>query len=439
LVFSIAVSVTTGILCGIVPAWHAYRKEPGIDLKEVGRTMAGAQAGRTRSVLVGVEIALATVLLASAGLLLHSFVRVMSADRGYDVERVLTADLSLFSNRYDQGEARAAFYTTLLENVRALPSVLAAGAISNLPALSSSNGASRTIFYTTDTDFQGLVLARPVAMIRAVTEGYFAASGNVLRSGRLLTANEPMPTALISESLANRLWPTQPLPAVVGQQFRQGDVRGPLITVAGVVADAHPGGLDRQPSPTIYRPYMQWASGPMTVVVRTAQDPAALAGALRAEVWKLDPNLPIAAIRTMREIVSSTVAERRFQMMLTLLFAAVALLLGALGVYGVVSYSVACRTRDIGLRLALGAVRIDVMRWVFAEGMRPVFIGLTGGLISAIAIARTLRSVLFDVASTDPLSLGIVVFVLLLTSALACYIPARRAAAMDPVIALRHE
>jgi predicted lysophospholipase L1 biosynthesis ABC-type transport system permease subunit len=244
---------------------------------------------------------------------------------------------------------------------------------------------------------------------------------------------------LISESLANRLWPSQPLTADVGQQFRQGDVQGPLIIVAGVVADAHPGGLDREPAPTIYRPYKQWASGPMTIVVRTAQPPAALAGALRAEVWKLDPNLPIAAVRTMREIVSSTVAERRFQMTLTSLFAAVALILGALGVYGVVSYSVACRTRDIGLRIALGALRVDVMRWVFAGGMRPVLVGLAAGLISSIAIARMLRSMLFDVASTDPLSLVLVVVVLLPTSALACYLPARRAAAMDPMIALRHE
>jgi predicted permease len=363
----------------------------------------------------------------------------MTTDRGYDIERVLTADLSLSGNRYDPGEAREAFYTTLLERVRALPGVVAAGAISNLPAVSSSTGASRTIFYATDTDFQSLVLARPVAMIRGVTDGYFAASGNVLRVGRLLIADEPVPSAVISESLANRLWPDKPLTAVVGQQFRQGDTRGPRITVAGVVANALPGGLDRESPPTIYRPYKQWTSGSMTVVVRTAREPAALAGALRANVWSLDPNLPIAAVRTMREIVSSAVAERRFQMTLTLVFAAVALLLGALGVYGVVSYGVACRTRDIGLRMALGALNGDVMRWVFAGGMRPVLIGLAAGLASAVAIARSLRSVLFEVGPADPLSLGFVAAVLLLTSALACYLPARRAAAMDPVIALRHE
>ena len=211
------------------------------------------------------------------------------------------------------------------------------------------------------------------------------------------------------------------------------------MTVVGVVADARPGSLDSDPAPALYRPYKQWASGPMTIVVRTAHDPAALAAAVRAEIWKLDPNLPISAMRTMREIVSSAVTQRRFQMLLTSLFAVVALLLGAVGVYGVVSYSVARRTRDIGLRIALGALRTDVMRWVFASGMRPVLIGLGLGLAGAIAVASTLRSLLFEVAPADPLALGTVTLVLLLASGAACYLPARRAAAMDPIIALRHE
>jgi putative ABC transport system permease protein len=440
LLFSVSVTLATGVACGIVPAWQAYRKNPGADLKDAGRTTAsGRRAGRSREVLVGVQMALATVLLASAGLLLHSFVNVMKTDRGYEVERVLTADLSLFGRRYSAAEDRIRFYRALLDNVRALPGVVAVGAVSNLPALSASSGASRTIVYPTDTDFQSVVLARPVAFIRGVTEGYFAASGSALRAGRLLRDDEPVPTAVISEALADRLWPKEPAAAVVGRQFRQGDVKGPLITVAGVVADARPGGLERDPPPVVYRPYTQWASGPMTIVVRTAQEPATLAAAVRAEIWKLDPNLPISSIRTMQEIISSTVAQRRFQVTLTSLFAVVALLLGAVGVYGVVSYSVACRTRDIGLRIALGAVRSDVMRWVFAGGMRPVLMGLGAGLAAAIAIARTLRSLLFDVAPADPLSLGTVALVLLLASGLACYLPARRAAVMDPMIALRHE
>ena len=175
----------------------------------------------------------------------------------------------------------------------------------------------------------------------------------------------------------------------------------------------------------------------MSLVIRTAQEPAALAPAIRAEIRKMDPNLPIPAIRTMREILSQTVAERRFQVALTVLFALAALCLGAIGIYGVVSYSVACRTRDIGLRMALGALPGDVMRWVFSIGFRPVLAGLVTGLVAAVLIARTLRSVLYGIAPTDPISLAVVVVVLVVTALLASYLPARRAARLDPSTALR--
>jgi putative ABC transport system permease protein len=436
LTFAIAASLVTALACGVYPAWRASRYQTTAALQEGGRSSLGG-AGRSRRVLVGLEMALATALLATAGLLLHSFINVMQADRGYQIERVLAADISLFGDRYAKAPSRVAFYRELVSNVRALPGVSAAGMTSDLPAVASTTRASRTILLPTDAIFQQVVLTRPVAMIRGVTSGYFSASGTALRAGRFLTDQEPGPVAVIGESLARRLWPQEPAVSSLGRQIRQSNTDSPLITVVGVVGDARPGALDREPLPVVYRPYEQFAGGPMTLVVRTAQDPAATAPAVRATIRSMDGNLPILAIRTMREIVSSTVAERQFQTMLTSVFAFLALLLGAVGLYGVVSYSVACSTRDIGLRMALGAGRTDVLRWVFARGMQPVLVGLFVGLVGAIAGARALRNLLFEVAPTDPLALGLMSLVLLLTAGLACYLPASRAASVDPAAALR--
>jgi predicted permease len=437
---ALATSLVTALACGALPAWQAYRGTPTSQLHDAARTsVGGRRADRTRRALVGLEMALATALLASAALLLHSFVKVMNADRGYDIEGLLTADLSLSGQRYSAATARTLFYQQLTDRVGALPSVRAAGAISDLPAVAAETGASRTIFHREDRDFQRLVMLRPVAMIRAVTTGYFAASGTALRAGRFFSSEEPTETAVISQSLAVRLWPSEPSADVIGHQFRQGRVDGPLVTVIGVVGDVRPGAVERDAPPVIYRPYQQWSSGSMTLLVRTDGDPASLAPAVRTIVRDMDPNLPILSLRTMREVVASAVAERRLQMILTAMFAAVALLLGSIGLYGVVSYAVTCRTREIGLRLALGSPRADVMRSVFAHGLPPVAAGLVVGVLGAVAAATALRSLLFGIVPVDPLSFAAVAVVLLLTSAVACYVPARRAASLDPLTALRHE
>ena len=438
--FTMAASVATGVACGALPAVQIWRKDPAAALQEAARAALGGRgATRLRHALVAVETTLAAALLASAGLLLHSFVNVMGADRGYAVERILSVDLGLFDARYAPGPRRVAFFRELTQRIQTLPGVQAAGAIGGLPANSGISVASQRIFYGTDRYPLANALQRPVALIRSVTPGYFSASGTTLRAGRFFGETEPVPVAIISESLAKRFWPGESMAAIIGHVFRHDDFSGPLVTVAGVVADTRPGALDREPVPEVYRPQSQRAGGAMSLVVRTTQEPAALASAVRAEIRKMDPNLPIPAIRTMREILSQTVAGRRFQMALTVLFALAALCLGAIGIYGVVSYSVACRTRDIGLRMALGALRGDVMRWVFAIGFRPVLFGLVAGLSVAIVIGRALRSLLYGITPTDPVSLGLVALVLLLAAALACYLPARRAAGLDPTIALRHE
>lgn len=383
---------------------------------------------------------LASVLLASSALLLHSFVNVMASDRGYDVEGVLTADLSLFGARYQSAEARGAFYGELIDAVRALPGVTAAGAINNLPAVSATDGPSRTIFLAEDTNISQLMLHRPVALIRAVTPGYFAASGTPLRAGRLFANSEPALVTIVSESLASRLWPGVAAVDVVGRRVRQtANESSPLMEVVGVVADAQAGGLDIDPLAALYRPYAQWASGPMTLVVRMSQDPAALAAGVKRAIRRLDADLPIASMRTMREIVRSAVTERRFQMTLMSLFAIVALLLGVVGVYGVTNYAVASRTKEIGVRLALGADRSEVLHWTFAIGMRPVIAGGVIGLLISLLTANALRAALFGITAFDPVSFTASAAILLATGAVACYLPARRASLVDPILALRHD
>jgi predicted permease len=438
LLFAAVTSLLTGFACGIFPAWQAYRKDVAASLQEGVRTSSGGgRAIAFRQILVGVEMAFGTALLASAGLLLHSFIKVMRADRGYEVERVLATELTLSGPRYSSGQQRAAFYRELSGRIRALPGILAAGAISDLPAAGGSS-TTQAVFYATDIN-QNVVLQRPQAGIRSATPGYFAASGSALRAGRFFAEQDQTPAAMISESLAKRLWPGEALPRVIGRTIRNGDVTSPLITVAGVVEDVRPGAADRELPPQIYRPHHQRSSGRMALVARTSQAPATLAAAIRTEIRNMDPNLPVPSIRTMREIVSTSVEQRRFQMALTSLFALVALILGAVGVYGVVSYSVACRTRDIGLRIALGAMRGDISKWVLSNGMRPVVIGLATGLCGAAVIARALRSLLFGIDPIDFISLSAVALILLLTSGLACYLPARRAARLDPMAALRHD
>jgi putative ABC transport system permease protein len=439
LLFAFGVSLATGLASGFFPAWAACRRNASLTLHEGARSaLGGLRSARSRQFLVSLEMALGTALLASAALLLHSFAKVMQADRGYAVDRVLTAEVAVSGDRYARQPQQVAFYRALTENIRALPSVLAAGAASEIPA--NGDGGFQAVLLDGETEQDLQTKNRPVAGFREVTPGYFAASGTALLAGRFFAGTDRVTTAIISESLARSLWPKEPLTSIIGRQFRQGDLQSPPVTVIGVVADVRGGAVDHGMRPQIYRPYLPpRANTDMTLVVRTSGNPAALAPAVRAEIRKLDPNIPLPEIQTMRQVISSTVAERSFQTMLTSLFAVLALLLGTVGVYGVVSYSVACRTRDIGLRMALGAVERDILISVVANGLRPVWFGLAAGLCIATIAAFALRSLLFGIAPADPISLGAVAAVLVFTAALACYVPARHASRLDPAAALRHE
>ena len=433
--FAALASLATGLAFGLIPAWQTARRDLHENLKEGSRAAtSGRRSGRLRRTLVAVEVALSTGLLAVAGLLLHSFVRVMNVDKGFNAERVIAADLDLPEKHFGGSRPVALFMRQLVEDVRALPAVASAGAVNALPLTGDYN--TRMIYLESDTR---KLLDRPIASYRVVTPGYFATMQIPLLAGRFFTDGEPAPAALLSASLAAKLWPERAPRDVVGLRVRPGGADMAAVSIMGIVKDVRGDGLEKEPLPTIYRPYAQEPFENMTLVVRTAQEPEALAPAIRAAVWKLDKDLPIPAMRTMRQMVSFYVARRRFQMVLVVLFAALALALAVVGIYGVTSYAVTRRTQEIGLRIALGAGQGEVIRGVLGQGMRPVLLGLGVGLVAARAGAALVRGLLFGVDALDPWALGGVVCLLLAASGAACYVPARRAARLDPVTALRAE
>jgi putative ABC transport system permease protein len=327
-------------------------------------------------------------------------------------------------------------YQELLDAIRGLPGVVSAGAINILPLTSQSAGNAMGVYLETDTEQR---LDRPVPHYRVVTPGYFDAMGIPLLAGRLFEAQEPGSVVLVSEALARRLWPDASLSDIVGRRVKIGEITDDPVPIAGVVGDVRAAALDREPVPAIYVPHTRNRDRAMTIVIRSVQDPSSLAGAVRAAVWKRDATIPVPAARTMGDIVSASVAPRKFQMVMVALFAAVALALALVGVYGVTSYTVARQTREMGVRLALGAQRAALLRSVLAHGLRPVVLGLCLGVPAAIAAATAIRSLLFRIAPLDPPVLCAMTAALLFTAAMACYLPARRAARVDPIAALRAE
>jgi putative ABC transport system permease protein len=436
LAFTMLAALVTAFVVGLVPALEISRRSLFNDLRDGSRAATTSVRGiRLGQALVALETALTCGLAVVAGLLLHSFFNVLRVDKGFSPEWVVAVDLSLPRQSYGptQGEQ---FYQELVERTRALPSVHSAGAANFIPLVSEST--TRLIRFEEDADYTHDV-ERPVAVYRVATPGYLATIGVPLEAGRFFEELEPQPVAVISAGLARRLWPTEPLSSVIGLRIRPGDLNSAVVTIVGVVGDVRSGALDREAMPAIYRP--QRGSGwlDMTLVARTSGNPIALASAIRAEIKRLDRNLPISAIRTLDDVVSASVATRRFQTTLVVLFAVLALALAAVGVYGVTSYAVTQRTHEIGVRIALGAKRSRVLTAVLMGGLRPVALGLAIGLVAAALAARVIRSFLFGIGPVDPMALAAASGVLIGAAALACYLPARRAAGVDPVTALRFE
>jgi putative ABC transport system permease protein len=434
--FTVFVSMLTGILFGALPAWRVAHAEPQQALKAGAVTITEARpARRLRESLIAFEVGVGTLLLIIAGLLTTSMVRLLGVDKGFTTEHVLAADVSLPPWSYTKFAQKQGFYENVLARVRALPGVKSAGWISRLPLQGEEK--------VDDIYVPGQLTPRsqaPVANYRYVSPGYFQSMGIALRRGRLIEpADRDRNVALISESVARKLWAGEnPL----GKQFYPGSDEKTLAEVIGVVADIRTVALDEPPLMMVYLPTgcaRPWSGSYMSLVVRAAVAPSALASAVRGTIQSVDSGVPIRHLRPMSEIVSESVGVRRFQRGLASLFAIFALLLAALGTYGVVGYSVARRRQELGIRMALGAQGSDLRNLVLLQGMSPVVAGWAAGVIAALAAGGLIRGLLFGVTAQDPLTIASVTLVVLVTAALACYVPARRAMKVDPMVALRYE
>ncbi|HWP42569.1 MAG TPA: ABC transporter permease [Blastocatellia bacterium] len=430
--FAFLISLATGIIFGLAPALQASQTDLSESLKEGGRSSsAGAGSQRLRRLLVVAEVALALALLVGAGLMIKSFVRLSEVETGFDSQNVLTAQITLPQSRYDDRQQQAAFFRQVLARIEALPGVESVGAASPLP-------------FTGDRLYSFIVEGHPTdnvpsANYYAVSPDYFVTMGIPLLKGRFFTeadmAESPR-VAIINETMARRYFPDED---PIGK--RMNITNGPEVMreIVGVVGDVKQYGLDTQSPAQMYEPYLQRPYPGMTLVVRAASEPAGLIDAVRREVLAVDKEQPIARAQTMEEIIAKSVAPRRFSVILLAAFAAVALTLAAVGIYGVMSYLISQRTHEIGVRMALGAGRRDVLRLVVGQGMRLALLGVGIGLLAAFALTRLMESLLFGVSATDPLTYIVVALLLATSALLACYVPARRATKVDPLLALRYE
>jgi putative ABC transport system permease protein len=436
LLFTLGVAVLTSLLCGLLPALHASRVDLNTALKEGGRSTAGSAREGIRKSLVVVEVGLALVLLAGAGLLLRSMYNVLHVDPGFNADDLLTMRIELRGERYgDQG--RRAFYDECLARVKAVPGVRSAGLTHSLPIAGTS---WNQLFIAADKPVPQRV-DLPHASLTPVSADYFETMGIRLLKGRRFTAADAADSAtvaVINESLARRIWPNEdPL----GKRLRLGrpEMQAPWREVIGVVNDVKLDGLELATPMEVYLPLAQEPVSSVNLAVRTSSVPAVVAGAIERAIHSVDGELPVASILTMDQLLGNSMAYRRLISILLASFAVSALLLAALGIYGVIAHSVRRRTHEIGVRIALGAQSGDVLRLVIGQGMALTLIGMVIGLIAAVGLTRLIRNLLFGMDATDPVTFAVIVILLAGVALLACYIPARRATKVDPMVALRCE
>jgi predicted permease len=436
LLFALALALLTGLVFGLAPALQASRLDLQGALKDGGRASGGVAGQRLRSALVGSEIALAVVLLVGAGLMMKSLLRLMQVNLGFDPTNVLTMTVVLPAGKYTDPNRMVAYYQQAQERLAALPGVTGAGAVSQLP-LQPGN--------TTRFIVEGEPAPPPgqetEANIRVASANYFQALGIPLAQGRNFAESDRADAtrvAIINQSLAEKLFGGR---SAVGRRLLFPSFPNQSVEIVGVVGDVKTTGLDQAVRPVLYYPFTQNASIATNLVLRAKADAAAVANAARNECRALEPDVAIFNVQTMETLIAQTPAAfmRRAPAWLTGIFAGVALLLAALGVYGVVSYSVSQRTREIGVRMALGARGADILKLVLRQGLSLTLIGVASGTVAALALTRWLDSLLYEVSARDPLTFALVIGALTLVSLLACYIPARRAMKVEPVVSLRHE
>jgi predicted permease len=436
--FTFGLSVLTLLLFGLAPAWHSSQAGLSETLKAVGRSSSGTARTRLRSALVVSEIACALVLLMCAGLLIRTVRQLQNVDPGFDYAQSLKMDLGLPSLRYDTDQKRIAFYRDLTNQVQSLPGVVSAGVVTPLPSAG-------------DFDMTGIYIEnQPVPPGQApsvdryiMTPGYLQALGIRLERGREITDQDRQDAplvVLVSESLAARFWPNEdPIGKRIGLPWNPGREDEPWRTVVGVVKDVKQYGLGKPGTSALYLPHAQYPVSFMSLVVRTAGNPAEMTATVRQAVQQLDRDQVPTEIATMQEVMAKSIQTQRFSMFVLGAFAILALALAAVGIYGVMSYVVAQRTHEIGIRIALGARLENILLLVLKNALRMTIAGIVLGAAGAFALTRLMKSLLFGVMPTDVPTFVVVCLSLVVVALVACYLPARRATKVDPLIALRYE
>ena len=439
LAWTLGVTLLTSVLFGIMPALEATRLNLNDALKEGGKgaDAQGSRSRRLRGVLVVGEVALALMLLVGAGLLVKSFTQLRRIDTGFETENMLTMVLRLPASKYKEDPQYVNFFRQALDRIRAIPGVRSAGIVNYLPLYGGLGAATGFNIEGQPVPPRG---TGPSTNVRVADGDYFKTMGIPVKRGRAFTEAEdaePRHVIIVSESFAHRFFPDQD---PIGKRLKVFMAEDPAwCEIVGIVGDVRYDNLTAEAEPFVYYPHPELTYEAMTIVIRTAGDPAEMAPVVRREIAALDPDQPISDVRTMTQVMAQTVARARFNTLLLSVFAGLATLLAAIGIFGVMSYSVQLRTREIGLRMALGAQPRRVLMLVLRQGMLLTVVGIVVGLAGALALSRVMSGLLYGVGATDPATFAAIVVVLGVVALIACYIPARRATRVDPLIALKYE